>query len=156
MNFRFILLVALCPIEDLHVKLRCATVILEQQKEALMQIVILCKTGPAAPEVHLPNAVIVNLHLIWRSFTRFLSKDGFTEFSPIHELSKLQRNTLMFTALSTSESEEREYVDRRKRRSIVARSDCIQRLVGNRNKGFGLVLTSQRMTGAPFHRRRRR
>jgi hypothetical protein len=59
MNFSFILLLALHPIEDLHVKLRRATMIVEQQEEALMQIVIFCKTGPATPKVHLPIAVIV-------------------------------------------------------------------------------------------------
>jgi hypothetical protein len=89
MNFSFILLLALCPIKDLHVKLRRAIVIVEQQKEALMQIVILYKTGPAAPKVHLTIVVIVNLHIIWRSSTRFFSKDGLTELSPIHEFSKL-------------------------------------------------------------------
>jgi hypothetical protein len=57
MHFSFILLLALCPIEDLHVKLRRATMIVEQHKEALMQIMILCKTGPAAPEVHLTIVV---------------------------------------------------------------------------------------------------
>jgi hypothetical protein len=71
MNFSFILFLALCPIEDLHVKLRRATVIVEKQKEALMHVMILCKMGPAALEVHLTIAVILNLHLIWRSFTRF-------------------------------------------------------------------------------------
>jgi hypothetical protein len=48
MHFSFILLLVLCPIEDLHVKLRCATVIVEQHKDALLQIMILCKTGLAA------------------------------------------------------------------------------------------------------------
>jgi hypothetical protein len=51
-------------------------VIIEQQKEALMQIIILCKARPAIPEVHLPIAIIVNLHLIWKPCTRFFSKDG--------------------------------------------------------------------------------
>jgi hypothetical protein len=58
-------------------------VIVEQQEEALVQIVIFCKTGPAAPEVHLLIAVIVYLHFIWRSSTRIFSKDGLTELSPM-------------------------------------------------------------------------
>jgi hypothetical protein len=45
MNFSFILLLALCPIEDLHIKLRRAIVIVEQKEEALMQIVMFCETG---------------------------------------------------------------------------------------------------------------
>jgi hypothetical protein len=54
-----------------------------------MQIMILYKMGPAAPEVHLTIAVIVYLHLVWSSSTRFFSEDGFTELAPIHEFSKL-------------------------------------------------------------------
>jgi hypothetical protein len=149
MNFSFIFLLTLCPIEDLHVKLRCAVVIVEQQEEALMKVVNLRKTRTAACKVHLPIAIIINLNFIWRPFPRFFSKDGLTELSSIHESSKLQRHTLLFTALSTSESEKREYVDRR-RRSILAHSGCIQRLAAKRGRGFGLVLTSQRATGCHF------
>jgi hypothetical protein len=63
--------------------------IVKQHKKALMQIMILCKTGPAAPEVHLTIVVMVNLHLVWRSSTRFFLKDGLTELAPVHEFSKL-------------------------------------------------------------------
>jgi hypothetical protein len=64
-------------------------VVVEQQEPSLMQIVIFCKTGPPAPEEHLSIAIIVYLHLIWRSFTGLFSKDGFTKILPIHEFSKL-------------------------------------------------------------------
>jgi hypothetical protein len=50
---------------------------------------ILCKLGIATTEVNLTTAVIVYLHLVWSSFTRFFSDDGFTELTPVHELSKL-------------------------------------------------------------------
>jgi hypothetical protein len=63
--------------------------IIEKHKKALMQVMILCKLRPAAPEEHLATAVILYLHLIWSSSTRFLSEDGFTELAPIHELGKL-------------------------------------------------------------------
>jgi hypothetical protein len=43
----------------------------------LIQVMILCKLGPAAPEVHLTIVVIVYLHLVWSSSTRFFSEDGF-------------------------------------------------------------------------------
>jgi hypothetical protein len=69
MHFSFIFLLALRPIKDLHVKLRRAAVVIEQQEPPLMQIVIFCKTGLAAPEVHLSIAIIVYLHFIWRTFT---------------------------------------------------------------------------------------
>jgi hypothetical protein len=42
-------------------------VVVEQQEPPLMQIIIFCKTGPSAPEEHLSIAIIVYLHLIWRS-----------------------------------------------------------------------------------------
>jgi hypothetical protein len=63
--------------------------VVEEHKKALMQVMILCKLGPAAPEVHLTLAIIVYLHLVWRSSTRFFSEDGFTELALVHELSKL-------------------------------------------------------------------
>jgi hypothetical protein len=108
MHFGFILLLALCPIEDLHVKFGRATMGIEEHKKALMQVMILCKLGPPAPEEHLATAVIIYLHLVWSSSTRFFVKDGFTELVPVPELSKLQRNTLLLTALSTSDNEKRE------------------------------------------------
>jgi hypothetical protein len=148
MNFSFILLLALRPIKDLLVKLQTATVIVEQQEPPLIQIVILCKMGPATPEEHLSITVIVYLHHIWRSFTRLFSKGGLTKLLPIREFSEL-RHTLLLMTLSTSESEEREYVARRWRRSILACSGYIQRLVGKRSRRFGFVLTSQWMNDDP-------
>jgi hypothetical protein len=99
--------------------------VVEEHEKTLMQFVILCKLGPAAPEVHLATAVIVHLHFIWSSSTRFFMEDSFTELAPVHESSKLQRNTLLLTALSTSDNKKREEIDRRRRKSIVPRSMCI-------------------------------
>jgi hypothetical protein len=87
--FSFILLLALCPIEDLHVKLQSSTVIVELQEPPLMQIIILCEAGPASLEEHLAIAIIVYLHLIWRSLTRLFLKDAFAKLLPIHKLGKL-------------------------------------------------------------------
>jgi hypothetical protein len=64
-------------------------VVVEEHEKALMQVMILCKLGPVSPEVYLTIVVIVYLHLVWSSATRFFSDDGFTELAPIHELSKL-------------------------------------------------------------------
>jgi hypothetical protein len=64
MYFCFIFLLALCAIEDLHVKLRCAAVVVEDHEETLMQFMILCKLGPATPEVHLATTIILHLHFI--------------------------------------------------------------------------------------------
>jgi hypothetical protein len=83
-------------------------VVIEKHEEALMQIMILCKLRPATPEIHLAAAVIVYLHLVRSTSTRFFAKDGFTELAPIHESSKLERNTLLLTTLSTNDNKEGE------------------------------------------------
>jgi hypothetical protein len=98
--------------------------------------------GPAAPEEHLATTVIIHLHLIRSSSTRFFTEDGFTELVPVHELSKLQRNTLLLSALSTSDNKKGEQIDRRRRRrSIVSCSVCIHRLSGRRRRRLWLILT---------------
>jgi hypothetical protein len=101
--------------------------VIEEHEKALMQVMILCKLGPAAPEEHLATAVIIYFHLVWSSSTRLFMKDGFTELAPVYELSKLQRNMLLLTAMSTSNNKKREQIDMRRRRSIVPRSMCIHR-----------------------------
>jgi hypothetical protein len=83
-------------------------VVIEKHEQALMQVMILCKLRPATPEIHLAAAIIVHLHLVRSTPTRFFMKDGFTELAPVHELSELERNTLLLTALSTSDNEEGE------------------------------------------------
>jgi hypothetical protein len=100
--------------------------VIEEHEKALMQVMILCKLGLAAPEEHLATAVIIYFHLVWSSSTRFFTKDGFTELAPVHESSKLQRNMLLLTALSTSDNEKIEKIDRR-RRSIMRHNMCIHR-----------------------------
>jgi hypothetical protein len=67
--FGFLFLLALSPIKDLHIKLFYSTVVIEQQKPTLMQIIVLGKARLAAPEEHLPIAIILHLHLVWRTFT---------------------------------------------------------------------------------------
>jgi hypothetical protein len=89
MHFGFILLMALHPVKDLHVKLRCTTMLIEEHKKTLMQVMILYKLGPAVPEEHLTTTIIVYLHLVWSSSTRFFAEDGFTKLAPVHELGKL-------------------------------------------------------------------
>jgi hypothetical protein len=105
-----------------------------------MQVMILYKLGPAAPEEYLAMAIIIYLHLVWSSSTRFFAKDGFTELATVHELSKLQRNTLLLTALSTSDNKKGEQIDRR-RRSIVLCSMHIHILSGRRRRRLWLILT---------------
>jgi hypothetical protein len=63
-------------------------VVIEQQEPPLMQIVIFCKARPAALEEHLSVAIIVHIHLIWRSFSSYFWEDGFTKLLAIHEFDK--------------------------------------------------------------------
>jgi mannose/cellobiose epimerase-like protein (N-acyl-D-glucosamine 2-epimerase family) len=126
-------------------------VVIEKHEEAFMQIMILCKLGPAAPEVHLAMTVIVHLHFIWSSFSRFFVQDGFTELTPVHKLSKLERNMLLLMALSTSDNTEGEKINRRRRRSIARSSVCIHKLASNRRGTLRFVLTPQWTAGAPLH-----
>jgi hypothetical protein len=126
--------------------------IVEEHEEPLMQLVVLYKLGPSAPEVHLTASIIVHLHFIWSSSSRLFAEDHFPELAPVHELGEFQRNTLLLTALSISDIEERINLDRRRRRG-VARSSAGS--WGNSSRCLGLVLTSQGAARAPLCRCRR-
>jgi hypothetical protein len=141
MHFGFILPLALCPVEDLHIKLRCTTMVVEDHEETLMQFMILYKLGLAAPEVHLATTAVVHFHFIWSSSSRLFTEDSFTELTPVHEFSKLQRDTLLFTALSTSDNKEGEQIDRRRRRSIVSCSRCLHSLSSKGRTRLWFILT---------------
>jgi hypothetical protein len=123
--------------------------IVEEHEETLMQLVVLCKLGPSALEVHLTAPILVHLHFIWSSSSRLFTEDHFTKLAPVHELHKFQRNTLLLTALSTSDTEERVNPDRRRRRG-VARSSA--GTLSNDDRYLGPILTSQGAAGAPLHR----
>jgi hypothetical protein len=96
--------------------------VIEEHEEPLMQLVVICKLGPSAPEVHLAAPITVHLHFIWSSATRMFVEDRFPELAPIHEFCELQRNTMLLTALRTSDIEKRVNLDRR-RRGITRSSD---------------------------------
>jgi hypothetical protein len=76
--------------------------VVKEHEKTLVQLMVLRKLGPTAPEVHLTAAIIVHLHFIWRSSSRFFAEDSLTKLAPVHEPSKFQRNALLLTALSTS------------------------------------------------------
>jgi hypothetical protein len=115
--------------------------VVEEHEKTLMEFVVLCKLGPAAPKVHLATAVIVHLHFIWSSYTRFFAENSFTELAPVHELSELQRNTMLLMALNTSNNKERKEIDRRRRRSIVSCSRRAHRLSSKGRRRFWFILT---------------
>jgi hypothetical protein len=126
--------------------------VVKEHEKTLMQFMVLCKLGPAAPEIHLTTAVLVHLHFIRSSSSRFFAEDSFMKLAPIHELSKFQRNTLLLTALSTNDHKKGESFDRRRRRGIARSNACI---MGNSERWLGLVLTSQGAVGALLHGRGR-
>jgi hypothetical protein len=128
--------------------------VVKEHEKPLMQLVVLCKLGPAAPEVHFTMAIVVHLHFIRSSSSRFFAEDSLSKLSPVHELSKFQRNTLLLTALSTSDNEEGESFNRRRRRRGIARSSACT--LGNNERWLGLVLTTQGASGALLHGCRRR
>jgi hypothetical protein len=144
--FSLILPLALSTIIDLHIKLRCTTMVIEDHEKPLVEVVVFCKMGPATPEVHLAIFVVPHLYLVGSSSSRVFAKDFVTKFSPIHELSKLQRHPLNLMALSAGNVEEGIKFGRRRRRSITwqsARTWC---------SSLGLVLAPHRVARAPFHR----
>jgi hypothetical protein len=57
--------------------------VIEEHKKDLMQFMILYELGLATREVHLATAVIVYLHLIWSSSTRFFAENGFMVLSKL-------------------------------------------------------------------------
>jgi hypothetical protein len=90
-------------------------------EEPLMEVIILCKSRPAALEELFTGAVVPHLHFVWSPSTRVFTKNCFTQFSPIHELGKLQWQALNFTALCVADAKER--IDSgRRRRSVRGRS----------------------------------
>jgi hypothetical protein len=97
--FSFILLLALGAIVDLHIKLQRTDVEVEGHEEALMDVVVFCKLRPAAPQVLLAVTIVPHLHLIWNTTARLFAENRLSQFAPIHELGKIQRQALNLMAL---------------------------------------------------------
>jgi hypothetical protein len=148
--FCLILLLALSTIVDLHIKLRCTAVVIEDHEKPLVEVMIFCKLGPASLEEHLAVSIVPYLYLVGSSSSRMFVKNCFMKFPPIHELSKFQRHPLNLAALSASDAEEG--INLRRRRSIMQRS--AKTWCSSRN--LGLVLTPHRAARAPLHRYGRR
>jgi hypothetical protein len=89
-HFNFVLLLALGVVIDPHVELRRADAEVRSHKEALMEVMVLCKLRPAALEVLLTGAVIPNLHFIGSSSPRVFTKNRLLQFSAVHKLGEFQ------------------------------------------------------------------
>jgi hypothetical protein len=97
-------------IEDLDIKLRSTTVIVEQQDPSLVKIVVASEARPTALEEHITFTIIVNFQFIRWAVAGDFSEDSFMKLATIHEFSKFQRETLSLTALGASESKEGEQI----------------------------------------------
>jgi hypothetical protein len=107
-DFSFILLLALSVVVDLHVKLGRADMEVEGHEEALVDVVVFYKLRPATLKVLLAVAIIPNFHFVWSPTARLLAKNRFSQFTSIHEVCEIQRQTLNLVALRHSNAEERE------------------------------------------------
>jgi hypothetical protein len=63
----------------------------KSHKKALTEIVIFSKIRPAALEELFTSDVIPNLHFIGSSSPGVLTKNHFSQLSPVHELGEFQR-----------------------------------------------------------------
>jgi hypothetical protein len=91
MYFSFILFLALGAVIDPYIEFWRADVKVESHKEALMEVMVLCKLRPAALEVLLTGAIVLDLHFIGSSSPRVFTKNRFPQFSPVHKLGEFQR-----------------------------------------------------------------
>jgi hypothetical protein len=150
-HFSLVLFLALSPVIDLHIKLRCTTVVVEEHEKPLVEVMIFRKLGPATPKVHLAASIIPHLHFIGSSSPRIFVKNCITKLTPIHELGEFQQHTLNLTALSAHDVEGVNFGRRRRRRSIMRSSTR----TWSSCRYLGFVFTPHRAARAPFHRYRR-
>jgi hypothetical protein len=146
-HFNLVLLLALSTVIDLHIKLRCTALVVEEHEKPLVEVMIFCKLGPATPEIHLAASTIPHLHFIGSSSPRLFAKNCFTKLTPIYELGEFQRHTLNLAALSASDVEEGVNLGRRRRRSIMQSNSR----TWSSSRYLGFVFTPHRAARAPFH-----
>jgi hypothetical protein len=153
-HFSLVLFLALSTVIDLHIKLQCTAVVVEEHEKPLVEVMIFRKLGTATPEVHLAASIIPHLHFIGSSSPKMFAKNCFTKLTPIHELGEFQRHTLNLTALSAGDAEEGVNLGRRRRRRRSIMQSSARTWSSSRYLGF--VFTPHRAARALFHRYRRR
>jgi hypothetical protein len=116
-DFSFILLLAKGAVVDLHVELRRADVEVEGHEEALMDVVVFCELRPATPKVLFAVAIIPHFHLVWDATARLFAENRLSQFAPIHEVGKAQRQALNLAAMRHGDAEERKDLGRCSRSS---------------------------------------
>jgi hypothetical protein len=101
------LLLALVAIKDLDVEFGSPTVVIKHRDPSMMKITIFSKTVPATSEESIAIAIVIHLQLIRRPTTGCFTENSLPKLMTLHELCELQRKTLLFVSLGTSEREER-------------------------------------------------
>jgi hypothetical protein len=150
-QFSLVLFPALSTVVDLHIKLRCTIVVVEEHEKPLVEVMIFRKLGPATPKIHLAASIIPHLHFIGSSSPRLFVKNCLTKLMPIHELGEFQRHTLNLMALSAGDAEEGVNLGRRRRRRrrSIMRSSA---RTWSSSRCLGFVFTPHRAARVPFHR----
>jgi hypothetical protein len=90
-HFGFIFLLVLGAVVDSHVELRRANMKVKGHKKTLTEIMIFSKIRLAALEELFTSTVIPNLHFIGSPSPGVLTKNRFSQLSPVHELGEFQR-----------------------------------------------------------------
>jgi hypothetical protein len=147
-HFSLVLFLALSTVINFHVKLKCTAVVVKEHENPLVKVMIFRKLGPATPEIHLTASIIPHLHFIRSSSPRMFAKNCFTKLTPIHELGEFQQHTLNLAALSAGDTEERENLGRRRRRSIMRSSAR----TWSSSRYLGFIFTPRRAARALFQR----
>jgi hypothetical protein len=88
----------------------------KSHEKTLMKVMVLRKLRLATFKVLFTGTVVPDFHFLGISSPRVLTKNSFPQVSPIHELGKIQRETLNFTVLRAGDAEEREESGQRRRR----------------------------------------
>jgi hypothetical protein len=107
-----------------------------------MDVMVFCKSRPAAPKVLLTVAIIPYLHLVRDTTARLLAEYRLSQFAPIHELGEIQWQALNLAALRHSNAEEREDLGRNSR-SSRRRSDWTWSSANH----FGFILAAKWAAG---------
>jgi hypothetical protein len=116
----------------------------EGHEEALVDVVVFCKLRPTTLKVLLALAIIPNLHFVWSPTARLLAENRFSQFTPIHELCEIQRQTLNLVALRHGNTEEGKNSGKSSRRRSA--------WTGGSASHLGLVFATRWAAGTTFNR----
>jgi hypothetical protein len=136
LDFSFIFLLALSAIVDLHVKLRRPDMEVKGHEEALVDVVVFCKSRPATPQVLLAVAIIPHLHLVRDTTARLLAENSLSKIASFHKIREILRQAQNFSALRHGNAKEGEDLRRGSRSGRRSRRRSCRTWSGAGNLGF--------------------